>query len=524
MGALCATVLLSAACNSEENGTGSASIAASIKSATPTQVQSVRVTITAPDIAVPIVNELAKEGPESWRGTVQAIPAGPNRAFAAQALGLAGEVLYQGSAQAGVVTDQTVVVMLLLQPAVPPDPFVNTSPYFTALVASTGRTVPGGRVDLLAAATDPDGDPLTYTWSATGGSYDGTATGASAIWTAPPTEGSYTLTVEVADGRGGRGTSALTIHAVSVTNRDASSPDEGPGCECKGTGPGGVSVVAACGQSACGADFFTYLCGASGWSWTGQACTENDDAGAGSDASTCECQGKGPGDVLVTAACGQSACGSDRTLYECGASGWSWTGQACTGTCECQGMGPGDAPVTAACGQSACGSDYSLYECSASGWSWTGQACTGTCECQGVGPDGVVVTAACGHSACGSDFTLYECSASGWSGTGQACTCECHGTGPGDVPVTAFCGQSTCGSDYSLYACSASGWSGTGQACTGTGDAGAPCECHGTGPGGIPVVAACGQSACGSDLLTYLCAGGNWSLTGPACGTDAGFP
>jgi hypothetical protein len=267
------------------------------------------------------------------------------------------------------------------------------------------------------------------------------------------------------------------------------------------------------------------------------------------DPAACQCHGTGPNGA-VTVACGDSACGQDLIVYSCSETGWSWTGQACTGNdagvppaadgglpCQCQGTGPGGVPVTANCGQSACGSDFETYACSAAGWSWTGQACTNPCQCQGTGPGGVPVTAYCGQSACGSDFETYACSAAGWSWTAQTCTgngvppaadgglsCQCQGTGPGGAPVSATCGQSACGSDFETYACSAAGWSWTGQACTGN-DAGVPpaadgglsCQCQGTGPGGVPVTANCGQSACGSDFTTYSCSASGWSWTGQAC-------
>ncbi|MBN1605641.1 MAG: hypothetical protein JW940_03370, partial [Polyangiaceae bacterium] len=57
--------------------------------------------------------------------------------------------------------------------------------------------------------------------------------------------------------------------------------EEPPPCECVGTGPNGVPVTASCGESACGSDYMTYSCSASGWSWTGQPCD-------------CTCSGTGP--------------------------------------------------------------------------------------------------------------------------------------------------------------------------------------------------------------------------------------
>ena len=249
------------------------------------------------------------------------------------------------------------------------------------------------------------------------------------------------------------------------------------------------------------------------------------------DGGACQCSGTGPSGP-VTVNCGQSACGVNLVLYSCDATGWSYTGQSCSGSangdvgvCQCVGSGPGGYPVTVDCGQSACGSDFTTYSCSAAGWSGTGQACT--CSCTGTGPGNVPVTVDCGRSACGSDFTTYSCGAAGWSGTGQACTgnsdagsgpCQCTGTGPGSIPVTVNCGESACGSNFLTYSCSAGGWSLTGQACTAGNDAGAgTCQCTGSGPGGVPLTAACGVTACGSNFSTYSCGATGWTYVGQTC-------
>lgn len=84
---------------------------------------------------------------------------------------------------------------------------------------STMDVASGGSIDLRAKASDPDGDNLTYTWSSTGGSVSGS--GATATFNATGvTAGSYTVTVSVADGRGGKASCSMTVNVserLSVT-------------------------------------------------------------------------------------------------------------------------------------------------------------------------------------------------------------------------------------------------------------------------------------------------------------------
>jgi len=64
------------------------------------------------------------------------------------------------------------------------------------------RVVPSGSCQIVCNASDRDGDPLSYNWSASGGSISGT--GAAVNWTAPDSAGSYNVTVTVTDNRGGQ--------------------------------------------------------------------------------------------------------------------------------------------------------------------------------------------------------------------------------------------------------------------------------------------------------------------------------
>jgi outer membrane protein OmpA-like peptidoglycan-associated protein len=77
----------------------------------------------------------------------------------------------------------------------------------------------GGSVELRAKAADPDGDKLTYSWTATGGSVKGA--GDTATFSAAGTKaGSYIATVTVDDGRGGKASCSMTVNVserLSIT-------------------------------------------------------------------------------------------------------------------------------------------------------------------------------------------------------------------------------------------------------------------------------------------------------------------
>jgi outer membrane protein OmpA-like peptidoglycan-associated protein len=72
-------------------------------------------------------------------------------------------------------------------------------------------------VAIHCAASDPDNDPLTYTWSSTGGKVDGN--GPQVRWLSAGTPlGSYTITAKVDDGRGGSASSSVAIRVEPKPN------------------------------------------------------------------------------------------------------------------------------------------------------------------------------------------------------------------------------------------------------------------------------------------------------------------
>ncbi len=101
----------------------------------------------------------------------------------------------------------------------PPPPPPNHPP--TVTVTANPTKVFAGSSDVIvlqAQCSDPDNDPLTYKWTATGGTIDGT--GAEVRWKpGDAKEGSYTATVVCDDGRGGTATASSNFTVEQKPNQ-----------------------------------------------------------------------------------------------------------------------------------------------------------------------------------------------------------------------------------------------------------------------------------------------------------------
>ena len=92
----------------------------------------------------------------------------------------------------------------------------NTAPHIEAIQVSSGSMYAHDTCSLVCQASDPDGEELVYSWSATGGELE--TMQAHARWTAPAASGQYALMVEVADGNGG---SDAMVTIVEVLRNEA---------------------------------------------------------------------------------------------------------------------------------------------------------------------------------------------------------------------------------------------------------------------------------------------------------------
>ncbi|HKW32094.1 MAG TPA: OmpA family protein [Candidatus Acidoferrum sp.] len=131
-------------------------------------------------------------------------------------------------------------------PAQPPPP-ANRPPVAACSVNPT--SVYAGSGDTVAMhinASDPDNDPLTYSYSATGGTVEGT--GPDARWNSTGVRvGSYTVSVRVDDGKGGTASCSADIKVEEKPNHPPTAnlavehpsilAGERTGIACNGTDP-----------------------------------------------------------------------------------------------------------------------------------------------------------------------------------------------------------------------------------------------------------------------------------------------
>jgi hypothetical protein len=99
-------------------------------------------------------------------------------------------------------------------PPPPPEP-QNQSPVIYSVTAEK-EALASTESQVTCEATDPDGDILSYWWSADGGTIKGQSS--NVTWTAPDIAGAYTIKVTVTDGKGGQATGSAIITVTSKPN------------------------------------------------------------------------------------------------------------------------------------------------------------------------------------------------------------------------------------------------------------------------------------------------------------------
>ena len=96
------------------------------------------------------------------------------------------------------------------------DVVTNNPPVIDSLVPDETTLAISESSDIECVASDQDGDDLQYEWSASGGGISGEGT--IVTWTAPDAVDTYTITVVVTDGNGGKVTNSLEISVLANNN------------------------------------------------------------------------------------------------------------------------------------------------------------------------------------------------------------------------------------------------------------------------------------------------------------------
>jgi sugar lactone lactonase YvrE len=100
------------------------------------------------------------------------------------------------------------------------------APVIASVTPSDTPILPGASVEIVCAATDPDGDTFTYAWTASGGTVTGDADAdpERVTWTAPPAGGTYAVTVTTTDDKGAASADFASI-VVRFAEHEASFED-----------------------------------------------------------------------------------------------------------------------------------------------------------------------------------------------------------------------------------------------------------------------------------------------------------
>jgi Concanavalin A-like lectin/glucanases superfamily/Secretion system C-terminal sorting domain/PKD domain len=94
---------------------------------------------------------------------------------------------------------------------------INQAPSIASIQKSIAYIPTNGTVQLTCLATDPNGDPLTYSWTANGGTFNTTNTRAT-TWIAPNTEGVYQINVSAMDNGNLSAQASTTILVKNFNN------------------------------------------------------------------------------------------------------------------------------------------------------------------------------------------------------------------------------------------------------------------------------------------------------------------
>ncbi|MBA7672782.1 hypothetical protein ES703_80969 [subsurface metagenome] len=91
----------------------------------------------------------------------------------------------------------------------------NQPPLISSLTGDPSGVLYGGTATITCIASDPDGDVVSYSWSASEGHISGV--GEKVTWKAPGKGGDFNITVLVSDGKGGETTGNVMVVVSAAT-------------------------------------------------------------------------------------------------------------------------------------------------------------------------------------------------------------------------------------------------------------------------------------------------------------------
>lgn len=101
----------------------------------------------------------------------------------------------------------------------------NVSPEIKGITLSSSTLYVGKKYDVSVDAVDPDGDELSYSWSADGGSITDSSKNPTK-WNTPDAPGDYILSVTVSDGKGNSSGTSITAYVGEVTVEDEEEEED----------------------------------------------------------------------------------------------------------------------------------------------------------------------------------------------------------------------------------------------------------------------------------------------------------
>jgi chitinase len=99
----------------------------------------------------------------------------------------------------------------------PPETEPTNSPPVIHSLTADNKVMVRSTGEIICKADDPDGDNLSFSWSADSGTIRGT--GDNVTWTSPEVPGVSTVEVTVKDGEGGEAVASLHITVTDTPNR-----------------------------------------------------------------------------------------------------------------------------------------------------------------------------------------------------------------------------------------------------------------------------------------------------------------